>query len=98
MQITYKDKEIGSPDDVGLETFKKGAVLSEEEQKHAEPDTQWDALTRCIREGASISHTAAVMREICDAVDHEVTKEVCFPWSVISMLWFRFALQVSSVK
>ena len=76
MQITYKDVEIGAPDDVGLETFKKGAILQEEEQKHAEPDAQWAALTKCIRMGATISHTAAVMREICDAVDHEVTKEV----------------------
>ena len=62
---------------MGLETFKKGAVLQEEEQKHAEPHAQWEALTNCIRSGASISSTAAVMREICDAVDHEVSKEVC---------------------
>lgn len=76
LQITFKDKEIGAPDDVGLETFKKGAVLQEEEQKHAEPHAQWEALTACIRDGASVSHTAAVMREICDAVDHEISKEV----------------------
>lgn len=76
MQIAYKDREIGAPDDVGLETFKKGAVLGEEEQQHAEPHAQWSALKQCLKEGASISQTAAVMREICDAVDHEVTKEV----------------------
>lgn len=79
LQITLKAMEIGAPDDVGLEIFKKGAILQEEEQKHAEPDAQWTALTKCIHTGASISHTAAVMREICDAVGHEVTKEARSP-------------------
>lgn len=69
--------EVGAADEVGLETFKKGAVLEEEQQAHALPGAQWAALQDCLAAGASISRTAQVMREICDAVDHEVTKEVC---------------------
>jgi hypothetical protein len=76
LQISFKDQEVGAPDDIGLETFKKGAVLAEEEQPHAGPQAQWGALKQCLKEGASISQTSAVMREICDAVDHEVAKEV----------------------
>lgn len=77
MQIARDGAEIGAADEVGLETFKKGAVLEEEQQAHALPSAQWAALEECLQTGASISRTSQVMREICDAVDHEVTKEVC---------------------
>eukprot|EP00892_Ulva_mutabilis_P002885 jgi/Ulvmu1/12598/UM092_0028.1 len=75
LQIALDGAEVGAVDEVGLETFKKGAVLDEELQAHALPGAQWAALEECLRSGASISRTSQVMREICDAVDHEVTKE-----------------------
>ena len=71
--------QLGKGDDVGLETFKLGAVLTEEEQPHASPAEQWAALDGCLREGAAISSTSAVMREICDAVGREVTREARRP-------------------
>lgn len=79
LQIARDGGEVGAADEVGLETFKKGAVLEEEQQAHALPGAQWAALEECLRTGASISRTSQVMREICDAVDHEVTKEVLTP-------------------
>lgn len=51
-------------------------MLEEEQQAHALPNAQWAVLEECLQTGASISRTSQVMREICDAVDHEVTKEV----------------------
>lgn len=76
MQIMLADAQLGSSDDVGLETFKAGAILTEEEQAHAAPAEQWGALGRALAGGAAISHTAQIMREICDAVAHELSKEV----------------------
>jgi hypothetical protein len=70
------DAQVGASDDVGLETFKAGAVLTEEEQPHASPSEQWVSLAEALTSGASISHTSQVMREISDAVAHELQKEV----------------------
>lgn len=68
--------QLGGSDDAGLETFKQGAAIPEEEQPHAAPPEQWAALAQCLRSGVPISQTAQVMREICDAVAHEVSQAV----------------------
>ena len=75
MQIAMDNTQLGSSDDVGLETFKQGAVLPEEEQPHATPAEQWAALAAALAGPPSISAISQVMREVCDAVSHEVTKE-----------------------
>lgn len=75
VQIVMDDAQLGSAEDVGLETFKQGAVLPEEEQPHATPAEQWAALAAALAGPPSISAISQVMREVCDAVSHEVTKE-----------------------
>jgi hypothetical protein len=77
VQITTLEKEVGPLDDVGLEVFKQGTVVNEEEHTHAIPQAQWATLENYLIEKVSISHLSQVMREICDAVDHEVSREVC---------------------
>jgi hypothetical protein len=76
VQIMMSDAEVGAPDDVGLETFKAGAVLTEEEQPHALPTEQWASLAEALKAGAPTTHVSQVMREISDAVAHELQKEV----------------------
>jgi hypothetical protein len=75
MQVMTSREQLGKGDDVGLETFKQGAVLTEEEQPHASPCEQWAALAAALDAGGGVSGVAQVMREICDAVGHEVQKE-----------------------
>ena len=76
VQVTTDNEQLGSADDVGMETFKQGAVATEEEQPHASPEEQWAALREGLTSGATISAVSQVMREVCDAVGHEVSKEV----------------------
>jgi hypothetical protein len=102
VQISSRSGEMGALDEVGLEAFRQGAIISEEELPHARPAEQWTALNDCLseisaaaareqppalpaeaafrgegRRGMRISQLSQVMREICDAVEHETCKEVC---------------------
>jgi hypothetical protein len=79
VQIMTSCEQLGNGEDVGLETFKQGAVLTEEEQPHASPPEQWAALAAALDAGGGVSGVAQVMREICDAVGHEVQKEARAP-------------------
>lgn len=76
MQLLMGATQLGCADDVGLETFKQGAALPEEEQPHASPREQWSTLAACLPDAEAISQTGKVMREICAAVAHEVVKAV----------------------
>ena len=89
-QVTTDNEQLGSPDDIGMETFKQGAVATEEEQPHASPQEQWAALREGLDSGATISTVSQVMREICDAVGHEVSKEVRFR-SILCGTQFKYS-------
>lgn len=91
-QVSCRGGELGARDDVGLDAFRKGAVISEEEMPHARPSEQWQSLRECLNAVATgepstagsgsllsrqrTSRLSQVMREICDAVEHETCKQV----------------------